>query len=212
MKKQTNNAQGPAADPKIKNIIIAVLAVIFLFYVVMIYIVPIGFNDKLRNKDIIPELEKLTNLRVNYDSAMLKITPNFNVIVRFNNLRAEKRDVEQKVASASTAVVVLDPMMLVSKHYNLKAFEMTGVEYYEVIDNGTPEIVTFLQNYSLLSVAGPQYKLKLCPLDIRYFFKYTYDSSSGAYFETRKNNYNIDADTMARFLETASNGAVKART
>ncbi len=200
-----------AKTGSVKSVILIVIAVILLLYAAIIAIVPIKFNEALKNKDIIPELEKLTQLKITYDFAKLKVTPSLDVVVRFTNFKAEKKDVDQQVASASNATFVFNPVMLFSKNYIMKSCLLSGVDYFEVIDNGVPEIKTFLEKYSLLSSAGGPYSITTCPIEIRYYIKHSYNSSTGRYYEVKKKELTLEPDAVANFIDVVSKGGVKTK-
>lgn len=200
-----------AKKGSVKNTILIIVSVILLVYAFIIAIVPIKFNDALKNKEIIPELEKLTQLKIDYDYGKMKITPTLDVVVKFTNFKAEKKDVDQKVLSVSSATLVFNPLMLVSKNYIMKACQLNGVDYYEVLDNGVPEIKTFLLKYSLLSTAGGPYSITTSPIEIRYYIKHSYDSTTGRYYELKRKELNLEAEPVANFIDVVSQGGVKAK-
>lgn len=200
-----------AKPGSVKNTILIVVSVILLVYAFIVGIVPIKFNEALKNKDIIPELEKLTQLKIDYDYGKMKITPKFEVVVKFNNFKAEKKDVDMQVASASNVTIVFSPLMLVSKNYVMKYCELRGVDYYEVIDNGVPEIKTFLEKYSLLSTAGGPYKITTCPIEIKYYIKHSYNSSTGRYYEQKAKDLTIQPESVADFINFVSQGVIKTK-
>ncbi len=192
-----------------KNVILTIISIILFCYAGFILIVPIKFNDALKNKDILQELDKLTNLKVDYDSAKMKITPKLEVVYNFTNLRAEKKDIEMQVGSASKATFVFNPLMLFSKNFIMKHCTLTGVEYYEVIDSGVPEIKTFLEKYSLLATAGGSYSITACPIKIKYLTTYSYNTTSDRYRENRRDEVVIEPETVSNFINVVSQGVIK---
>ena len=193
---------------KNKNLILLLLALILFCYAFVIGIMPLIINDSLKNKKIIPELERLTQLKIDYAGAKVSVSPALKVTFIVNNIKADKKDVDQKVASANAIKMELGPMALFSKHYNIKSMEIKGATYNEVIDNGTPEIVTFLEKYSLLSVAGSDYHITVSPITVNFLLKQSYNVQSGEYSEKTYDIINIDAASFEQFINVISQGKI----
>ena len=194
---------------KNKNLILLLLALVMFCYAFVVGIMPLIINDGLKKKNIIPEIERLTLLKVDYSGAKVSVSPALKVTYSFDNVKADKRDVDMKVGSAANIEIETGLMSLFSKNYNLKSMTIRGAYYNEVIDNGTPEIVTFLEKYSLLATAGNDYSIKVCPITVNFLLKQSYNVQSGEYSEKTFDVVNIDADAFEKFILEASQGKIK---
>ncbi|MBR6163133.1 hypothetical protein IKQ26_04485 [bacterium] len=194
---------------KNKNLILLLLSLILFAYAFVIGVMPMIINDGLKKKNIIPEIERLTQLKVDYSGAKVAVSPLFNVTLTINNATAEKKDVDQKVASATAIRMELGIASLFTKNYNIKSLLIKDAKYHEVLDNGNPEIVNFLDKYSLLSVAGADYNIKTCPITINYLLKTSYNVQTGEYTEKNFDSLDIDAEAFEKFIIEASQGKIK---